>query len=158
MSDALDDLVALRLAGYYDAGKEDPDDPMTWPEQVHTARTAIEASGEPLLTPEQLDAERHERRAGPHPHAAQPGNMPALDDIVDRMHRAEARVSVLELESKAKEEVIARLRYQLRGRTFDAPPPREQIEVCALIAASVDTPEASIVLAWLDANAQEDRP
>ncbi len=66
MSDAIDDMIAMRLAG----------------------------SGPP--------ADDTEYQYPPHPWAAQPGAMPSMGDVVDRMHRAEARVSVLESQHNAE--------------------------------------------------------
>lgn len=64
-------------------------------------RAAIEASGTPLLTPEQRDAERG-----------------GYTDTLNRLHKAQARCAVLEVEIRALADVAAenaRLRAQNRA-------------------------------------------
>jgi hypothetical protein len=42
----------------------------------------------------------------PHPHAAQPGHMPTVLDTVNRMHTAEARVTIVESELESVMELL----------------------------------------------------
>lgn len=70
-------------------------------EKLAVLRIAIEASGAPLLTPEQRDAERH-----------------GYTDTLNRLHKAQARCAVLEVEIRALADVAAenaRLRAQNRA-------------------------------------------
>lgn len=76
-------------------------------------RAAIEASGAPLLTPEQRDAERG-----------------GYTDTLNRLHTAEARVSVLEVElaaatqraeaAEAKLTEVLRMLWEVESRAFAA--------------------------------------
>lgn len=88
-------------------------------------------------------------------------------DTLDRMHRAEAKVSILETELRALAHVAAenaRLRAQLRGNTFDAPPPLDAIadvlqfaEGCAELGWVMMNKNAlARVRAWLEANTPQE--
>lgn len=48
MSDIYDDIVALRAAGYYQAGADDPDDRMTWAAQAGAELAELTAGLEEL--------------------------------------------------------------------------------------------------------------
>lgn len=91
--------------------------------------------------------------AGAHPHAARPGAMATVaeshGELVDRCHRAEARVAVLEVESRAAQEraqqELETLSGWLRELTEDVPATAD----CSCLLCGADV-ESSDPMVWID--------